>query len=460
MMSGNVKKTKTRKQNFIIAVALLLLTNLLMGLTLITIAKKNIREQMKEHMLDISNTAAYMLDGDVLKDLTADDIDSDEYKIAFNTLKAFHENIDLDYIYAVRQEGDEFKFIIDPDAEIPAPFGYNLIVTDATKKAAKGIAGVDHESHTDYWGTFYTAYSPVFDSDHNVAAIVCVDFNAEWYENKLNLNRNVTILITLASLIIALILSFIMVSGTRKRFMQVSKEMESLDYELKKLDKSIVKSTVKKLDYLPENEVAVLKTLASGEENNVIHKDEYSEITESLRSIHKKLKKYVGYVDSMTYIDCMTGVGNILAYKEAVNKQINAISENTAAFSVGFFDINELKSVNTMFGFSLGDQFVYETANILKTIFGSKNVFRVASDEFAVVMTEKSKFDMEEYFRKFDKAVRKFNVSRNAEPELSIAKGASTFDPEKHDQYRTVFVIAEEAMEHNKAAYYDKKYNH
>ena len=63
-MSKQEKEIRTSKRNFIIALALLLLTNILMAMTLSTLAKKNLREQINQRMLDIANTAAYMINGD------------------------------------------------------------------------------------------------------------------------------------------------------------------------------------------------------------------------------------------------------------------------------------------------------------------------------------------------------------------------------------------------------------
>ena len=66
-MSKQEKQIRTSKRNFVIALALLLLTNILMAMALTTMAKKTLREQIDQRMLDIANTAAYMLNGDDTK---------------------------------------------------------------------------------------------------------------------------------------------------------------------------------------------------------------------------------------------------------------------------------------------------------------------------------------------------------------------------------------------------------
>ena len=46
-----------------------------------------------------------------------------------------------------------------------------LVYTDALYEASKGYAAADNKQYEDAWGTFYSAYSPVFDSDGKVAGI-------------------------------------------------------------------------------------------------------------------------------------------------------------------------------------------------------------------------------------------------------------------------------------------------
>ena len=67
-------KVKTSMRNFLLALALLLITNILMGVTLMTLSKITLREQIDQRMLDVANTAARQLNGDDLKTLKAQDV--------------------------------------------------------------------------------------------------------------------------------------------------------------------------------------------------------------------------------------------------------------------------------------------------------------------------------------------------------------------------------------------------
>jgi len=100
-MNKNDVRIKTSKRNFILALLLLLATNILMGLALVSLSKKTLKEQINQRMLDVANTASFQLEGDIVKQLTVQDKDTEEYNNALDTLRSFQENIDLDYIYTI-----------------------------------------------------------------------------------------------------------------------------------------------------------------------------------------------------------------------------------------------------------------------------------------------------------------------------------------------------------------------
>ena len=78
-MAKQGSKLKRSKRFFIIALVLILLSNIGMGVTLVIMSKNALREQVEQRMLDVANTAAAQLDGNSLGKLTADDKGSESY---------------------------------------------------------------------------------------------------------------------------------------------------------------------------------------------------------------------------------------------------------------------------------------------------------------------------------------------------------------------------------------------
>ena len=214
----------------------MLATNLTLGLVVTRQARRVTKTQINERMLDIVNTAAAMLDGDVLERLTAGDKDTPEYQEVLTTLRRFLDNIELDYIYYVRDMGDgSFTFGIDPDPVSPGEFGSPVVYTDALREASLGKPSVDETPYEDTWGRFYSAFSPVFNSGGRVAAIVTADFNADWYEAQIGQIQTTVITGCILFLVLSLILAFLLaeqysrqMDSVRKSLGELSKDLDSL----------------------------------------------------------------------------------------------------------------------------------------------------------------------------------------------------------------------------------------
>ena len=196
--------------------AIILISSVLFCAVSIYRARNGIRETIQQRMLDIANCAAGSVSGDVLKNLDEDSIGSASYNNMYNTLTIFRDNVELEYVYAIREDGeDNFIFIMDTDTVSPADYGDAVEYTNALRSAGDGIAAVDETPYTDRWGRFYSAYSPVFDSYGKVAGIVVADFSVEWFEGQLAEQTRDTVIgyviILVFTQLVAALLSFLMV---------------------------------------------------------------------------------------------------------------------------------------------------------------------------------------------------------------------------------------------------------
>lgn len=295
------------------------------------------------------------------------------------------------------------------------------------------------------------------DSKGEVAGIIGVDFNADWYDGIVNSHRLVAIILTVAALAIGIVLSFVLMTQNRKRFNEMIKSISEIDNETQKLDNIILQTSIKKLDMLPDSGNEVLKTLATGEKGRKTSHTEYDAVALSLDGVCKKLKKYLRYLDSEVYIDPVTGVKNKAAYKIKISELDKRIVDGYAEFSVVFFDINGIKKIYTHFGFEAGDILMFSCAKILKEVFGKDNVYHITGDEFIVLSDIRSDEEMKKYFEKIDNKIDEFNKDNELHNKISVAKGYACFDFEKHKTYRNVFIDAKVACDHDKEEYYKEK---
>lgn len=188
---------------------------MLLGFILANHSKMALKELIDNRMLDITNTAARLINGDDLRDLSANDEGTAPYKKISDTLAAFHSDADLKYIYCIRDIGGKrFVFTVDPTIEDPGKFGDPIAYTDALYMASTGTAATDDEAYSDGWGRFYSAYSPVFDSSGHVAGIVAADFSADWYEKQIASQRHSIEIFILFSVLICLVLMWMLAKRT------------------------------------------------------------------------------------------------------------------------------------------------------------------------------------------------------------------------------------------------------
>ena len=84
---------------------LLLLTNVLLGALLMRQSTNAVTQLVRKSMLNIVSTAAEIVDGDRLGSLTEENVGGPVFQEVKEELSAFQNNIDIEYIYAVKQIG-------------------------------------------------------------------------------------------------------------------------------------------------------------------------------------------------------------------------------------------------------------------------------------------------------------------------------------------------------------------
>ena len=260
-----------RARIILIASVFLLVTNLALGAALMRQSRNAMKTQIDERMLDVANTAADMLDGDALERLTAEDRGTPQYEAVLNTLICFHDNINLSYIYCIRDMGDgTFSFIIDADPVDPGEFGSPVTYTDALYSASQGKAAVDEKPYQDKWGRFYSAYSPVLDLGGRVAGVVAVDFEASWYEGQLNQNARTIIIACLLSLIIGIALVLFLTRQFGLRIEQINANLNDLASDMHELTGySAGKTATQNRPSLRDDSVLKMDGIISGLRNDL-----------------------------------------------------------------------------------------------------------------------------------------------------------------------------------------------
>lgn len=433
---------------YLLAIGLsLLIINICVGALLIKQSSSSLISLIQNRMLDISKTAASMLDGDTLESLKAEDAETNNYKAVMKTLKHFQDNIDLKYIYCIKDIGNnKFVFSVDPTIEDPGVFGSPIVTTDALVKASKGESAVDKEPYEDKWGRFYSSYSPVFNSSGKVAGIVAVDFSADWYDEQIANSVRTIILAAVLSLLVGGILFILITHLSRKRFRYFFSQLNDLRNTIEELLIGIDK--INCLKSIDDN----TKTKLSNDTNKKV--EDIDTLKDEIDQMQTDLRHKIEIVHKQAFIDRLTSLKNRAAYMETINS-IDSHMKEEIPFSVAVFDICGLKNINDDLGHEAGDMAITDAANILKKVFDKDSLYRFGGDEFIGIFNTISEIEMLDLFSKLDKEILNYNKdNRVFKFPLNISKGWSAYNKEKDFSYREIFKRADTAMYNDKSIYY------
>ena len=451
---GKSKKISFTLQYVIIFGVVLLLTNIFLGLVLMLQSVNTLQRLVRQNMLNISKTAAGVVDGDVLENLTEKDVGGPAFNGILSDLRIFQDNVDIEYIYAVRQTGeDEFVFTVDADPGDPADFGENVLVTYALREAAKGTATVDSEPAQDEWGNFYSSYSPVYDSEGKIAGIIGVDFSTEWYDRQIREHMVSFVVILIMSVLIGGFVVVYFTGKLRKRIRDLNSELSMLSKDVDELTEEITSNAI----YREGMEAYDLTTGGDLQNKDAVYEDEIETLNRKLQSMHSEMKHYLDYMHVKAYQDALTGVGNTAAYQEKQQKIDGRIGAGPEAgfVTVAVFDINDLKKINDRYGHVAGDRIIQGAASAVADVFGIPQTFRIGGDEFAAVVLDISEEDMAACLGQVEERVSLFNEKRKGEGGvLSISMGTASYDPGLDASFRELFVRADETMYVNKNKYH------
>ena len=182
--------------------------------------------QLRENLMVVAQTAALMIDGDMISQIPLDrsGIDTVQYKtIAINLRKIKAANSSIKYIYTMKKTDDKWiwRFIVDPD---PSESGsstnrataYPGDPYDARRcpeiMKALNLPSADKIFTSDEWGYFLSAYAPIRNSRGDVVAALGVDMLAGDVSALKSEIYKRTILILILGIVISILLGLI-ISG-------------------------------------------------------------------------------------------------------------------------------------------------------------------------------------------------------------------------------------------------------
>ncbi len=249
-----VRKIGMFTQLFLWLAILLLLGNGLLGFFIYSRSETSLFTQIQNNAKNIAQCAAANVSGDILKELEMGEESTKEYAIIMEQLAFFRDNADVEYIYTLRQVGEEsFEFVVDSDLEEPAAIGDECEFTEALGLTfSDKLTMADEEAFTDEWGTHVSAYSPVFDGTTVVGA-VGVDISANWIAQQMLELRNLVLIICVSTYVGSLFILRLIIFKFKRSMKKLDDKVKELAGGSGDLTKEIDISTGDELEVIAEN---------------------------------------------------------------------------------------------------------------------------------------------------------------------------------------------------------------
>lgn len=167
--------------------------------------KNELRQELRNRLVSITNIAALQQDGDTLLKVSARD---DEYYNLINkrNLKIRKSDPDLVFVYTMRKNDRGIYFVVDanqPGDEDISDFGEAYeepgpTLTENFDTISQTI--IEPDFYTDEYGTFLSAYAPIYTSTGDRAGVLGIDIAADNVVAKERRFLNTSILIFIASI--------------------------------------------------------------------------------------------------------------------------------------------------------------------------------------------------------------------------------------------------------------------
>ncbi|MCR4692181.1 MAG: EAL domain-containing protein [Lachnospiraceae bacterium] len=158
-------------------------------------------DHSKQSAMALAGSISGELDGDMLAGIRSS---SDrDWQIVYDQLGKYRHYSYVKYLYTMRKDDQgNVSFIVDADTDDPVAVGEPYELLQDMVPAFEGEVCCDNSVSSDQWGSYYSAYAPVFDKDGKVVGIVGVDISIEDINSYLKiLLRNLAYIVSTAALI-------------------------------------------------------------------------------------------------------------------------------------------------------------------------------------------------------------------------------------------------------------------
>ena len=335
------KKYKTRfsiRLKILSAFLLLgILSTAAIGIISYTSISKYEYQKLKNELLSVVNTASHSIDGDLHSQLKPGDEESSVYKEMLENLRHYKNSFNLTYLYTFILNNDEtVKFVLDTDeTDEQAVIGDDYENDEFMQMAFEGTANVLDEPYTDEWGTFLSAFSPVYNSKNEIIAIVGADISVEAIAE---MQKSLLLIIVggaVFSILLSILLALFLSSAFSKPIIRLVDALNDLARNSGDLTQKIKISTGDELELLAEATnklLANIRSMVDAIRNVCLQvESDSNEITSAIANSSEAAQTITNAMENISSgaLDQLHNINKSSGMLNGLSDIINSLSDNS-----------------------------------------------------------------------------------------------------------------------------------
>lgn len=227
-----VRKVSISLKITVIVAILLIVTDFTLGVIIYGNESDSMINEIKNNAIAtadcISGTLEENGEADLFDSLKPGDEGTEAYEKILGTLRVFYENSGCEYVYTTRMIGSkELEFVVDSDPDKPGLIGDEYEYDNVIEEAYKGNSCVRKE-YKDQWGSHISAFSPIYNSEGNVTALVTIDISTDFMHNQLSSVRNTVIIVCGIAFVLGMIVLVLIMLRLTKSFNALNEKVKDL----------------------------------------------------------------------------------------------------------------------------------------------------------------------------------------------------------------------------------------
>lgn len=317
----------------------------------------------------------------------------DSYKKGVAHLRGLvASNPDIAFIYVMRRDGADIRFVLDSDPDSPAEPGEVYTVRVHALLEGFSQASSDRELFHDKWGTFMSGFAPL--SGGGGRYVIGIDMRADEVTNKLGALRTTGVMSLVVSLFLAFLFSHFLARSQVKRINALHRRC----LEVGTLTGAVLDQKGDELDQLAVTFGDMLNRLQQSQaelEKRVAQRTtELSLANQQLKAEMEQREKIAQLLEETARTDFLTKLINRRAMHRILQNEMARVERMGGVFSLVLVDIDFFKNINDHFGHDIGDDVLISLSRAFEKSAREQDVVsRWGGEEFLILLPNTSGAD-------------------------------------------------------------------